>query len=35
MRKKEKLDRQGQAKNLLGSYSPEYQQLIEGIDLVL
>jgi hypothetical protein len=35
MRKKEKLDRQGQAKNLFGSYSPEYQQLIEGINLVL
>ena len=26
---------QGQAKNLFGSYSPEYQQLIEGINLVL
>ena len=35
MRKKEKLDRQGQVKNLFGSYSPEYQQLIEGINLVL
>jgi len=35
MRKKEKLDRQGQAKNLFGSYSPENQQLIEGINLVL
>ena len=35
MRKKEKLDMQGQAKNLFGSYSPEYQQLIEGINLVL
>jgi hypothetical protein len=35
MRKKEKPDRQGQAKNLFGSYSPEYQQLIEEISLVL
>jgi hypothetical protein len=35
MRKKEKLDRQGQAKNLFDSYSPKYQQLIEGINLVL
>jgi hypothetical protein len=35
MRKKEKLDRQGQAKSLFGSYSPEYQQSIERINLVL
>jgi hypothetical protein len=33
MRKKEKLDRQVQAKNPFGSYSPEYQQLIEGTSL--
>jgi hypothetical protein len=35
MRKKEKLDMQVQAKTLFGSYSPEYQQLIVGINLVL
>ena len=35
MRKKEKLDRQVQAKSLFGSYSLEYQQLIEVINLVL
>jgi hypothetical protein len=34
-RQKEKPDRQGQAKNLVGSYSPECQQLIEGINWVL
>jgi hypothetical protein len=35
MKKKEELDRQVQAKNLFGSYSPEYQQFIKGIKLVL
>jgi hypothetical protein len=35
MRKKEKLDMQVQAKNLFGSYSPEYQQSTAGINLVL
>jgi hypothetical protein len=35
MRKKENLDRQVQAKNLFGSYSQEYQQLIEEVNVVL